>query len=131
MNRKRFFFEWAELAKYLCCKRCSDKKLAKKAKVFERASKRLGKDLDVAKLVADRRQNEMTKELIFDKREQYLLQFIKKAVIVSSSGSENVVKELAKKTAWHKLVGKAKRSEKTKQFEKLTKSVLNGYLQKP
>eukprot|EP00354_Favella_ehrenbergii_P001425 CAMPEP_0170451894 /NCGR_PEP_ID=MMETSP0123-20130129/986_1 /TAXON_ID=182087 /ORGANISM="Favella ehrenbergii, Strain Fehren 1" /LENGTH=73 /DNA_ID=CAMNT_0010713743 /DNA_START=1393 /DNA_END=1614 /DNA_ORIENTATION=- len=73
----------------------------------------------------------MTKELIFDKREQYLLQFINKAVIVSSSGSENVVKELAKKTAWHKLVGKAKRSEKTKQFEKLTKSVLNGYLQKP
>ena len=81
--------------------------------MFSKANERLKKDLDVATLVADKRKNDLLKQLIFTGQERFLMQFSKRAVVASDSESDKDAAIAASRTDWQYIVGRGKHAEKT------------------
>ena len=99
--------------------------------MFSKANERLSKDLDVATLVSDKRKNDLLKQLIFTGQERFLMQFSKRAVVASDSESDKDAAVAASRTDWQYIVGRGKQTEKTQEFEQITRSVMNRFCQRP
>ena len=113
LNRKKFKYELSERVMVMCgkmfrcCRRRCPRRYSmaeKQALLYQRGKSKLNVDLDIVRLIQRNQMNDVNRQVLFTEQERFLLQFQRRNVIDTSSGSNIENRNYNEKRQWKYII---------------------------